>query len=92
MLNKYIIKNTLKGTWLIWSVLTLISAILMSIFFFLVDGEQVSIVLGKMYFASIGIEIPIIFTAIVGNKIVAREIEKGYMHTICQHLYQELKY
>ncbi|WP_027063348.1 ABC transporter permease subunit [Mesoplasma seiffertii] len=79
MLNKYIIKNTFKGTWLMWAVLTLTSTALMTIFFFLVEDDQVKVVLGKMYFGSIGIEIPIIFTAIVGNKIVAREIEKGYM-------------
>ncbi|WP_026389452.1 ABC transporter permease subunit [[Acholeplasma] multilocale] len=79
MFNRHIIKSSLKGSWVIWLILTIMSLAIIAVFFF-VDGlGSASNTISSFYFLSLGVEVPIIFTSIIANSLITKEVERGHM-------------
>ncbi|QHX35701.1 ABC transporter permease [Spiroplasma sp. TIUS-1] len=94
MFSFKIYKNTIKQMWKFWSVITIgvIALTIIMLVMFADKGGSTAqgpegpmnlyeFVLPQSYFGATGIgyQLPIIFIIIIGNRILAAEVEKGYL-------------
>ncbi|AUF83359.1 hypothetical protein CXP39_00865 [Mesoplasma syrphidae] len=82
MFNLHLLKKSISSNWILWSV-TLGASLLIFILFLKTIGSSaesnsVVNVLGG-FLTSLGINLPLVYIVVTGNKLVAVEVEKGDM-------------